>query len=77
MTGRILMHMLLLTAAKLPVVPVSAFKLVAALAVLVGIVGGLDIGREEGDGSIRGINLSLFFFNRQSLPAISTSIQGR
>ena len=59
MAGRTLMHMLLLTAAKLPVVPVSAIKLVAALTVLVGIVGGLGIGGEEGDGSIRGIKLSL------------------
>ena len=59
MTGRTLMHMLLLTAAKFPAVPVSAIKFFTALAVLVGIVGGLDIGGEEGDGSIRGIKLSL------------------
>ena len=46
------MHMELLTAAKLPVVPVLAIKLVAAFAVLGGIVlelRGLEVGGEEGN----------------------------
>ena len=68
MAGRTLMHMLLLTSAKLPVIPVSEIKLVAALTVLVGIVGGLGIGGEEGDGSIRGIKLSLLFLLSPVLP---------
>ena len=53
------MHMLLLTVVKLPVVPVSAIKLVTASVVLAGIVCRLEIGGDEGDGSIIGINLSL------------------
>ena len=57
MAGRTLMHMLLLTAAKLPVVPVSAIKLVTASVVLAGIVCRLEIGGDEGDGSIIGIKL--------------------
>ena len=83
MAGRTLMHMLLLTAAKLPIVLVSAMKLVAALDVLVGIVSGLYIGREEGGGSIRGIKLLLLLllspvppchFNFNPRAAISAGI---
>ena len=46
------MHMALLTAANLPVVPVSEIKLVAAFAVLGGIIldlTGLEVGEEEGN----------------------------